>query len=82
MPIFFSLIEQDGVTKMQKRSVIGTEVLVHNSFVNDNLFPLGAVGPVVVELECLHKLVLAVGIPLIGLDDWHAALIGLDDVHR
>jgi hypothetical protein len=25
--------------------------------------------------------VLVVGVPLVGLNDWHAALVSLDDVH-
>lgn len=67
---------------MEERSVVGAEVLVHHSLVDDDLFSLLAIGPVVVELEGLNELVLAVGVPFICLDDWHATLICLDDVHR
>lgn len=67
---------------MEERSVVGTEVLVHHSLVDDDLFSLLAIGPIVVELEGLNELVLAVGIPLISLNDWHATLVCLDDVHR
>lgn len=55
---------------------------MHHSLVDDDLLSLLAIGPVVVELESLDELVLAVGIPFIGLDNWHAALVRLDDVHR
>ena len=55
---------------------------MHDSLVDDDLLSLFAVGPVVVELQGLHELVLAVGIPLVGLDNWHATLICLNDVHR
>ena len=55
---------------------------MHHSLVDDDLLPLLAIGPVVVELEGLHELVLAVGIPFIGLNDWHAALVRLNNIHR
>lgn len=67
---------------MEQRSVIGAEILVHHSLVDDDLLSLLAIGPVVVELEGLDELVLAVGVPFIGLDDWHATLVRLNDVHR
>ena len=67
---------------MEQRSVICAEILVHHSLVDDDLLSLLAIGPVVVELEGLDELVLAVGIPFIGLDDWHATLVRLNDVHR
>jgi hypothetical protein len=55
---------------------------MHHALVNYDLLLLLAIGSIVIELESLHELVLVVGIPLIGLDDGHAPLICLDDVHR
>ena len=67
---------------MEQRSVIGAEILVHHSLIDNDLLSLLAIGPVVVELEGLDELVLAVGIPFICLDNWHATLVRLNDVHR
>ena len=67
---------------MEERGIIGAEILVHHSLVDNDLLSLLAIGSVVVELEGLDELVLAVGIPLISLNDWHATLIGLNDIHR
>ena len=67
---------------MEQRGVVGAEIFVHHSLVHDDLLSLLAIGPVVVELEGLDELVLAVGIPFIGLNNWHATLVGLNDVHR
>lgn len=66
---------------MKKRCIIASEVLMHDTFVNDDLLLEGAVCSVVVEFECLDELVLVVGIVLEGLDDWHATLVCLDDLH-
>lgn len=54
---------------------------MHHSLVNDDLLSLLAIGPVVVELQSLHELVLVVGIPLVCLDYWHATLVCLNDIH-
>ena len=81
VPVLLALVEQYGVSEVEQGCVVGAEVLVHDSLVDDDLLALLAVGPVVVELEGLDELVFVVGVPLVGLDDWHAALIGLDDVH-
>lgn len=54
---------------------------MHHSLVNDDLFSLLAISSVVVELQCLNELVLVVGIPLVSLHNWHAALVSLDNVH-
>ena len=67
---------------MEQRSVIGAEILVHHSLIDNDLLSLLAIGPVVVELEGIDELVLAVGIPFICLDNWHATLVRLNDVHR
>ena len=67
---------------MEQRSVIGAEILVHHSLVDDDLLSLLAISPVVVELQSLHELVLVVGIPLVCLDNWHATLVCLNDIHR
>lgn len=67
---------------MEERCVVSAEILMHNSLVDDDLLSLLAVGSVVVELQGLHKLVLVVGVPLVGLDNGHAPLVRLDDVHR
>ena len=67
---------------MEQRSVIRAEILVHHSLIDNDLLSLLAIGPVVVELEGLDELVLAVGIPFICLDNWHATLVRFNDVHR
>ena len=54
---------------------------MHNALVDNDLFSLFAVGSIIVELQGLHELVLVVRVPLIGLDDGHAPLVRLDDVH-
>lgn len=81
VPVLLPLVKQNGVSEVQQRSVVGAEVFVHDSLVDDDLLAPLAVGPVVVELQGLHELVLVVGVPLVGLNDWHAALVSLDDVH-
>jgi hypothetical protein len=69
VPILLPLIKKNGIAKMEQRSVVGPKILMHDSFVDNNLFLLLAIGPVVVELEGLNKLVLVVGIPLISFDN-------------
>ena len=81
VPIFLPLVEQNRVSKMEKGSVVGAEVFVHHSFVNDDLLSLLAISSIVVKLEGFDEFVLIVGIPLVCLNNWHASLVGLDNVH-
>lgn len=81
MPILFSFVKQDTVTEMEDGCIIGSELFIHYSFIdNDLLFEL-AVSPIVIKLECLNEFVLAVRIPFKCLDNWHAPLIRLNDLH-
>jgi len=82
VPVFLSLVEDDCVSEVQDRSIIGPEVLVHHTFIHNELLLQLTICSVVIELEGLHELSLVVGVPLEGLNDWHATLVGLNDVHR
>jgi len=82
MPVLLSLIKQNAVSKMQKRSIVGPELVAHDTFVDNNLFFEFAGVLVTVELESLHEFVFVISIPLECLDDGHAALVRLDDLHR
>lgn len=81
VPFILSLVENDRVTEMEYRGVIGLEIVVHETCVSDELSPQPTVAPVIVELETLNKLVLVVGVPLESFNDWHTTLISLNDVH-
>jgi hypothetical protein len=58
---------------------------VNEALVNDYLFGKFAVSSVIVEFNALHESwwalsILVVGVVLEGLHDWHATLVGLDDL--
>ena len=81
VPIFFSHVENDGVTEMQDRGIFSLELFIHNSLVHDELFFKLAVRSVVVELNGLHEFLLVISVLLEGLDDGHTSLVSLNDVH-
>jgi hypothetical protein len=81
MPIFLPFIEQNIISVMEQRYVIVMEVFVDETIINDELLGQRAVRSIFVELESLDVLLLAVGVLLKSLDDRHASLVGLEDVH-
>ena len=81
VPIFFSQIKDDAVTKVQNGCVFGPKLSVHNSLIDDELLLELAGVSVVIELESLHELLLMICVSLKSLDDGHTSLICLDDIH-
>ena len=66
---------------MQDGGILGPELWVQNSLINDELSLQLAVGSVVVEFESLYELLLMICVSFKSLDDGHTSLISLDNVH-
>ena len=81
VPVLLPLVKDNRVSEMQERCVVSSKIFMHHSFVDNNLTRQFAISPIIVKLERLDELVLVVGVPLESLDDGHAPLVGLDDIH-
>ena len=81
VPVLFSLVENNTVSEMEEGSIKSSELWAHDSLVDNDLVLEFAVSLIVVELECLDKLLVVVSIELISLNNWHASLVGLYDLH-
>jgi hypothetical protein len=77
VPVLFSFVEQNGVSKMKKRNIVVMEIVMHDTIINDKLLGELAIRSVVIELQGFDEFVLTVSVPLESFDDWKASLVGL-----
>lgn len=81
MPIFFSLVEDNGVFEVKNTRIVSSELVAHDTLIDNDLLLQLAVALVVVELKSLYKFVFVIGVVFERFYDGHASLLGLNNVH-
>jgi hypothetical protein len=94
-PLLESFVENNTVSIIERADIICAVSIIHDTLINFELGEKTAILSVVIELDGFHEreplltatqltgteLGLVVSVVLVGLDNWHVTLLGLDDIH-
>ena len=76
-----SLVEENGVAKMDNGGIITLEVLVHNSFVDYYLLNWTLVSKSIIEFKSFYKLLFRGSVAFVSFEEGSAAGGGLNNFH-